>query len=263
MKADRNAAPPAPGSLRASVAIVAWGLAVWAAIAFAASFLARNAMAAAGVQAGLAEWGTGRMGVFWSDPDGPPQAGKDIARRLLVGAGCGALVALTALGAALVARTSSFSPGPPSFDALAVGLVVAVLGATRDELVLRGMTLRATRDHWPPWGGWLACGLAAAAAKLGGSEAVAPVAIAAEALRGVALGPLWTRDRGAWMAWGANVGWTWTEGCVARGGLIDLRFASDRATDGPTLAVLAVAVILAWLGSTRWLPRPAPANSSP
>jgi hypothetical protein len=102
--------------------------------------------------------------------------------------------------------------------------------------------LRATRDLLPAWAAILVCGGAAAAARFGAEGAVT-LAMASEALRGAALGALWLRDRGAWMAWGANTAWTWT--LYSLGGVVDVRFVGDPRAGVAAVAVLAVACVAA------------------
>jgi hypothetical protein len=132
-----------------------------------------------------------------------------------------------------------------------VGLFVAAMGAVRDELLLRGVVVRASR-LLPVGATLIACGLAAAAARLGMDGAVT-LALIPEALRGTALGALWIRDRGAWMACGANAAWTWTLGPVLGGNLLDIRFASEGGSGRSAIAVLAVASLAAcvWAAGKR------------
>jgi hypothetical protein len=169
-----------------------WGLALWSAATFAASLLARSATAATAVQAAIAEWGTAQMGITWSPPAAPLPTWQAIAKRASVGAGCGAAVAVAAVIAALLARTAILAGGPKSFDVLLVGLAIAALSAVRDELLLRGVTLRVTRDVLPVWVGLLACAGAGACARFGVDGHVS-VALAYDAMRGAALGALWVR----------------------------------------------------------------------
>jgi hypothetical protein len=72
-------------------------------------------------------------------------------------------------------------------------------------------------------------------------------ALLSEALRGTALGAIWTRDKGAWMACGANAAWTWTLGPALGGNLLDVRFATEAGTTAGSIAVLAVAALVACL----------------
>jgi hypothetical protein len=120
---------------------------------------------------------------------------------------------------------------------LAVGLVIALLRAVRDELFLRGIVLRATAGLWPAWAALATCGAAATAARYGLDGAIGPVLVV-EALRGIALAAIWMKDRGAWMAVAANTAWTWALGSVVRGGIVDVRFAT--ASDSGTAALIVV-----------------------
>jgi hypothetical protein len=234
----------APTSVGGAAQVAGWGLGFWGAVQLAGVLLERRPMALALVQAALAEWGAGRAGVAWSDPLGPIPSVPAVAKRAGVGAAWGAGAALAAIAVAAVTHGAAVGFGEPGPASLAVGLGAAMLAAVRDELLLRGVVLRATRGLLPGWAALVACGAAAAAARLGIDGAFS-VAMAAEALRAVALAGLWMRDRGAWMAWGANTAWTWTLDSVARGGALDVRFAAEPDSLGGTLAVLALAVAFA------------------
>jgi hypothetical protein len=142
--------------------------------------------------------------------------------------------------------------GVPAIGSLLVGLLVAAMGAVRDELLLRGVVLRATR-LLPVTASLVVCGLAAAAARLG-ADGSFTVALIPEALRGAALGALWVRDRGAWMACGASAAWAWAMGPVLGGNLLDVRFEGD-SSEVSSIAVLAVAGIAAGLWATGVWPR--------
>jgi hypothetical protein len=97
----------------------------------------------------------------------------------------------------------------------------------------------------PVWVALVACGLAAAGARLG-TEGALTSALAPEALRGVALGALWVRDRGVWMAFAANTAWTWPMGSLLGGALLDLRFTGRAGADsGAAVAVLAAGAVAA------------------
>jgi hypothetical protein len=233
----------APATLTGAARVVAWGLAFWGGEQLVAAAFVRSAMATELIQAALATWGAEPMGIAWSEPAGPTwrAVGRRVARGAAAGFGAAAWVAVVAMTghAAVVA-----APGEAAASPLLVGLVAAALGAVRDELLLRGMVLGATR-LLPVSVSLIACGLAAAAARFG-TEGVLSSALAPEALRGVALGALWVRDRGAWMACAANTAWTWTMGSLLGGGLVDLRFAARTGADsGAALAVLAVAAAAA------------------
>lgn len=235
-----------PATLAGTAKIVLWGLVFWGGEQLAAGAFERSELARAGVQAALAEWGAGRMAIPWNNPRAPPPTWRAIARRSALGAAFGfaasAAVAVLAVGAHSAVVSSSGLALTP----LLVGLLIAALGAVRDELLLRGVVLGATR--WLPVSlALLTCGVAAAAARLG-TDGVFTSALGPEALRGVALGALWVRDRGAWMACAANTAWTWTTGSIFGGGLLDVRFASSAGPEGvPALVVLALAAAAASL----------------
>jgi hypothetical protein len=209
--------------VRQAAKVVGWGLVFWAGVQLAAAIFTRNATAAVAVQAALAEWGAGRIGIPWSDPGAPAPSWNAIGARAGRGAAIGVLAAALVVGIALLAHRASLVSSPPSVGLLAVGLVVSVLGAVRDELLLRGVVLRATQGSLPVGASLVVCGAAAAAARFG-VEGAMGIVLAAEALKGAALGAIWVKDRGAWMAVAANTAWTWTMGSVVGGGLLDVRF---------------------------------------
>lgn len=209
--------------MRDAAKVVGWGLVFWAGVQLAAAIFSRNATAAVAVQAALAEWGAGLVAITWSDPGAPLPSWSAIGARAGRGAAIGFVAAALVVGVALVARAATLASSPPSVGLLAVGLIVAVLAAVRDELLLRGVVLRATRGALPAWGALLVCGAAAAAARFGVEGALGLV-LAGEAIKGAVLGALWLKDRGAWMAVAANTAWTWTIGSVVGGGLLDVRF---------------------------------------
>ncbi|HTQ43481.1 MAG TPA: CPBP family glutamic-type intramembrane protease [Polyangiaceae bacterium] len=209
--------------MREAARVVGWGLVLWAGVQVAAAIFSRNATAAVAVQAVLAEWGAGLVAISWSDPNAPAPSWSAIGGRAGRGAAMGLLAAALVVGVALLAHVASFVRSPPAVGLLAVGLVVSVLGAVRDELLLRGVVLRATRGVLPTWAALLVCGAAAAAARFGVEGAMGLV-LAGEAIKGAALGAIWVKDRGAWMAVAANTAWTWTVGSVVGGGLLDVRF---------------------------------------
>jgi hypothetical protein len=217
-EAARAAARPPLGQ---SAGIAAWGVAFWSAAVFAGAMLDSNPTASAAVQAVIAEFGSGRVGIRWNDPEGPEQDGRAIARRAAIGAALGLAAAAIVLGAALLARLATIVASSPSFASLGIGLLVAGLFAVRDELLLHGFVLHVLRGTGVP-ARMLACGLASAAASLGAPGTTMPEAIAA-GLAGAAAGALWIVDRGAWMAWGARTAWLLGTGTLVRGGLLDVR----------------------------------------
>ncbi len=209
--------------MREAAKVVGWGLVLWAGVQLAALIFTRNATAAVAVQAALAEWGAGRLAIAWSDPNAPAPPWSAIGARAGRGAAMGAAAAALVVVIALVSHHATRASSPPALGLLAVGLIVSVLAAVRDELLLRGVVLRATNGPLPTWAAVGVCGAAAAAARFGVEGAVG-LALAGEAIKGIVLGGLWVRDRGAWMAVAANTAWTWAMGSVVGGGLLDIRF---------------------------------------
>jgi hypothetical protein len=158
----------------------------------------------------------------------------------------GAAAAAAVVVLAMLMGGVAMAPASPGFGSLAVGLVVAVLGAVRDELFLRGVVLRATRGLLPWWGALAACGAAAAGGRYG-AEGIVDLSLAVAGLRGVALGCLWIRDRGAWMAVGASAAWAWALQSVVHGGLLDLRFATEADAGAAAVVVMALAAAVGLL----------------
>ncbi len=240
--------PTAPATISGAGQVVGWGLALWGGVQVASAVLDRKPFGSALVQAVMAEWGASRLGIAWSDPLAPIAEWTGIARRASRGAALGAAAAILVVASALATRGASIASAASlgsSIGLLGVGLFAAALGAVRDELLLRGVVLRATRGMLPAWACLLACGAAAAAASFGvGIES--PVELTAEALRGIALGSLWVRDRGAWMAFAANASWMWTLGSLAHGGLFDVRFVVEPDEAATAVAILAAFAIAGW-----------------
>ncbi len=241
--------PVAAPTLRDAAKVAAWGLLFWGAVQYAGIPLGRSAIALVAVQALLAEWCAGRIDIPWSDPLAPLPGARAIAGRAAAGAAAGGVAAVLVL---LLLRTwmrvdataGSGTPGDSPTLALeptglALAVVVSLLQAARDELLLRGVMLRATRGLVPWWASLLAVGAAAAGAQYG-MQGVVGLGLAAEALRGVALGALWLRDRGAWMAVAANASWTFALGL---GGVVDLHVVAGGDASGAALLVTALAAI--------------------
>jgi hypothetical protein len=200
------------------------GLAFYAGVSFVGAYFAQNATAAAVLQAVLAEWGAGRLGITWSDPLAKAPTVRAIVRRALRGASIALTGAVALLGFALVTKAARLEPNAPSLVPILVGLVVPAFVAMRDELLLRGLVLRVLPAETPRALSLLACGLSQVAATIGADDASRGAATLVTAgLGGVVLGALWRRDRGAWMAWGAHTAWSWASGPLAHGGLVDVR----------------------------------------
>jgi hypothetical protein len=230
--------------------LVTSGLLFWAGAQLASTVFDRSATAAVAVQAAIAEWGAGRMGITWSNPLQPAPSFRALRLRIALGAGLGLATMGVVVVVALATRAASIHVAVPAVSSLLIGLIVGTLGAVRDELLLRGFVLRTMRGLIGTPAAVLVCGGAAAAARFG-IDGVLTLAIAVEALRAVALGTLWVRDRGAWMAVAANAGWTWAAGPIVHGGLLDVRFRTEVDAGFPAIVVLAAAAAAAfyWVAS--------------
>ena len=239
--------------------VVLWGLVFYAAVQLAGAWLVKSRLGAAAVQAALAEWGAGRVGVAWSDADAPPPVWTAIARRAARGAAIGFAVAALVVTFALLTRAAKLAPNAPVLVQLPLGLLTSALVAVRDELLLRGLVLRALRGAAPRPVIALACGLAAAAAAFGAGH-VSPVELAIAGAGGIAFAAMWQRDRGAWLAVGAHAAWAWTTGSMLRGGVLDVRSVpgmwggGDAGIEG-SVATLVVLVPVA-AAAIAWARRP-------
>jgi hypothetical protein len=240
--------------LRDTARVVGWGLAIYAGAALVNAYLKQNPTGSLAVQAVVVEFGAGRLAVAWSDPRGPiptlPRIGRRAGVGALLGAGAAALVILfaTATHGATLASTT------PTLSMLTLGLLIAGLTAMRDELLLRGVVLRALEQSAPAGVGLVVCGLAGAAATVGTALAAAGDSVVLPwhesliaGLMSVCFALLWKRDRGAWQAWGAHAAWLWITGPVAHGGLIDLRWKVGSWGGGDLNAGNATAVVLAFV----------------
>jgi hypothetical protein len=226
--------------------LVTTGLLFWGGAQLASTVFDRNETAAVAVQAAIAEWGAGAMGIAWSDPLRPAPPWRAIRARIARGLGFGFVAAALVVASTLATRTATVKQAAPSLSVLTIGVLLGALAAVRDELLLRGVVLRVTRGLFGIPVGIVVCGFAAAAARLGVDGAIT-LAILAEALRGIALSTLWIRDRGAWMAVAANAAWAWTAGPLTHGGLFDLRFVREPDASVPAVLVLAVIAAVAFL----------------
>lgn len=239
----------AGGSARTGVArgaiATGWTLGAWAAMQIARLVLIHNTIATLAVQAALAEWTAGKLAIPWSDPLAPPPSMADVRRRLGAGAAWGAGAGALVVGVAAATRHASIEVATPAVLSLVLGLAPATLSAVRDELLLRGMVSKIGRSLVGPLGAIALSGAAAAAVKLGAGDVTA-VGIAVEGLRGIALAFVWSRDRGAWMAVGANAASTWVLDSVTRGDLLDVRMgAGEPLASVSALFVAATAAAVA------------------
>jgi hypothetical protein len=240
---DRD--PVAPTTVVSAARVAATGIVFWASAQLAGRVLERRWAALALVQAALAEWGAGRIGIAWSDPLAPSPTSRAIAKRVASGAALGGAAATAAVVIALATRAASLVPSTPSIGLLFVGLSASALAAVRDELLLRGVVLRTTRGLLPTWVALLACGAAAAAARIGVDDAVTPAVVVGAAFRGIALAGLWVHDRGVWAPWAANTAWTWSFDAIAHGGIVDVTFTTQPDGTPIAIAILAVAAMVA------------------
>lgn len=247
---------------KAAVRIAAWGLAIHAATRLIGIVAASTSMAALVAQAVAAEYGAGRLGVAWSDPLQPLPSAGQMTRRALIGAAFGTgAAALLAVNAGATHAAIFEKAAAPSWSLVAIGLVTSGLLAMRDELLLHGITLRALSSVESNVARSLACGVTSAAAALGDPTTTPKLAIV-HLLLGTALGTLWLRDRGAWMAWGAHVAWLFVLGPILGGGVLQMKTAvtpwggGEAGILGGTVAVVALAPIaILALSRVRKLPR--------
>lgn len=259
--------PVLSATLRETGRIAAWALGLGTLTSALGGLLAQHRAGSVAVQAFVAEWGAGRLGVAWADPEAPPPSSRALARRL----GLGAMVGGGAAGATLLVATAThavtFTRCTPSLSGLAVGVVVALFAAVRDELLLRGLVLRAFRHSLTPSWQLLVCGAVAAAARVGqladgrmltpsgAWEGAAVVGVAG--LAGVGFGALWQRERGAWSACGAHAAFTFVATTAVTGGLCDARWSATPWGGGgqgfdASLAVLTSLGLLVATAALTW-----------
>lgn len=214
--------------------VVLVGLAMVAAVDFVGSWLHERALGAAAVQLAIAEYGAGRLGIAWSPPDTLSPTMGSIAKRVGRGAAAGALAAgaLWIVGYATKSLSFRF---PSTLVEAFLALLVAILAGARDELLLRGLVLRALAP-WTKGSLVLVTCAAAAIARGWFVEGMTWDAAIAGACAAVAFGCIWLVDRGAWMAVGANAAFGF---CTA-----SLGIGSSRAYAIATGVIAAVAV--AW-----------------
>jgi hypothetical protein len=203
------------------------GLATYAAANLARAYLARYMVAAVAVQAVVAEWGAGWVGVGWNDPRAAMPATNAIVRRAAIGGAIGLSAGAIAIGIAILTRGAHIATFSPAWTALPLGLIVVSLQAVRDELFLRGMTLRLVGEETPRALAIVACACAGAAGRFGSlgasGQSATPIEIAVAAILGASCGAIWIFDRGAWMASGAHAAWSFAMGPLVSGGLFDVR----------------------------------------
>ena len=106
---DASGAPSLPEARKG----VGWGLVFWGASQLAGAVFSNNATALVAVQAAMAEWGAGRIGVTWSDPLAAMPSGKAMARRVGLGAAMGAGAAAAVVVLAMVTGGAAMAPASP------------------------------------------------------------------------------------------------------------------------------------------------------
>jgi membrane protease YdiL (CAAX protease family) len=213
-----------------AASLVGWTLVAYGATLLVATLLGSNASGAAAIQVVVAEFAAGRLAVTWSDPLAPAPTWVVVARRLGQGLAEGVAIAVVIVVVALVTRVATLHAARASVAGLAMGVTVAALAAIRDELVLRGMVLRAFAAASPPWG-IVICALAAAAARAG-SDGASAIELASAGAFGAVMAGAWMRDRGAWLAIGAHLAFRLVLGPLTRGELVDVRPRRARARRG-------------------------------
>ena len=201
-----------------------------------AAMFERNALAAVAVQAGVAEWGAGRMAIAWSDPAKPAPAWGAVAASRRDGRGARARWRRSSSWrwrsrrARWRSRAGEAGPRGPRAGAVRGG---ARRGARRAPPPRRGRAGDAvaaagrprspravSRRPRPDWAS-TATRRARSCRRRSGARRSAPSG---------------SIDRGAWMACGANAAWAWTLGAVLQGNLVDLRFANEAAVSAGVLA---------------------------
>jgi membrane protease YdiL (CAAX protease family) len=244
----RAVGPDASARLRDTARVLLWGLLLYGGVLLVASKLQAKSFGSLGLQMVLAEWGAGRLAVAWSDPSAAPPTYGAIGRRAGRGAAIGLLGAAVVIGLMLATRALSWHDNTPEVGQLAVGLVTAAIVAARDELLFRGILLRAFRNTCGPLARLLVCGGAAVAAEYGAlaaDSAPSRERLLIAGLLGVAFASLWLVDRGGWLPLGAHAAWTTATGVLVRGGVFDLRPAMTAWGGGDAGVAASLATVTA------------------
>jgi hypothetical protein len=230
---EKKIEAPAPSG----VAVLVWGLLMFAACRAIEIFLEAQSMAGAVGQAVLVEWGSSRLGVHWTRPgSGSAMTTSLIAKRAAIGFAIGLGVAAS-LFLVLLASNGAVTQSVKQVElsVVAIGLATAAIMAWRDELLFHGVVLRALegkdKDVVHPLVKVLACGATSAGAAIGRPDATAKTIMAATLL-GVIFGALWIRDQGAWQPWAANTGFRYATGTLLSGGIVHHRLANNTWAGG-------------------------------
>ncbi|MEO8874704.1 MAG: hypothetical protein ABI461_03875 [Polyangiaceae bacterium] len=222
-------------AVREAWRISALGLAAYAGVQLVAMIFTRNLIGANALQALVAEFSAGKLGVSWSDPEAPIPTMKAIAIRAGRGALVGAGLVLLAV-AAVVIHGGSVSHGRFTIAGALLGLLSAGMIAMRDELLLRGVMLRAFRHLLPLPILFLVLGLIGGASRMGDPDATW-IEITSSAALAIAFAAAWIHDRGGWLAWGAHTAWIWVGSTLARGLVFDTKAVGGGAIDTDVVAV--------------------------
>lgn len=212
-------APLVPGTVF-KVALA--GLFFHAAGLFAGALLSAYGLLATVLQAFLADYGLGRVGVRLRNLDDDRAPIPFVAKGAVVG------FSLT-LGTTLVllaTKAGHFEAGGLVLATLATGLLSAGALAMWHELFFRGLVLRLTERVPSVTFRVAATGLASFAATLAIPEA-RPLEALVEGLLGALLGCLWLEHRGGLMAVGAHAGWFFASRALFRGGVFELAGSSS------------------------------------
>jgi membrane protease YdiL (CAAX protease family) len=210
--------------------------------------LERATLGAIAVQALIAEFGAGRLAVAWSDPFAPPPSTKALAKTIGKGFLLGLFAVALVVTAALATGEARLGDAGVSLASLALGLLPAALIAMRDELLFRGMVLRAFGGSVPFPVPLVVSGLASFAAALGHEE---PLLSAVNAgIVGAGLAALFWGTRALWLPRAAHAAYAWGTQTLVSGALIDVRpvatswASSARAVDAGPFALVALAVLV-------------------
>ncbi len=221
--------------LRDRARVVGWGVVLFAVVQLIGAFMAQNHTGAIVAQVVVAELGTGWLGVTWSDPLAPMPTAMAMAKRAMRGAGYGLATAVVLLGASVLFRVAKVASGSASAAPIVMGLAMSAFTAARDELLLRGLPLRALGPRAAIATRLVVCGLAAGAFRFGvGPTSWASIVFAG--LAGTALGALWIVDRGLWLPWGANATFVFVTGTLAQGTVLDV--STPKGLDASAVAIV-------------------------
>lgn len=227
--------------------IAAEALAFYAGAHLVGAALAENASASAVVQAVIAEWGAGRIGIHWTAPS-PARAGATIPARAGLGAAIGLSGASLVVAIALLTKGAIFRGVQLNVLTLFISLIGAMCFAVKTELLLHGVVLRLMRDVRNPVPKIVVGGLASTAAiffTAGATSFDWAIAFA----WGAVCTAMWVTFEGAWEAWGAHTAFLFGSTSLFSGGLVDVRAQAstwgggDRGVFGGGAALVVVSIL--------------------